>query len=366
MRQDNLTWPEDDVEAQAAYWMTVLNSDSVSGVDRKAFRHWLESSQAHQDAYGELLYTWQDCDGLATDPELLNLRRESLTPTTAEKPWRKYAAIAATLLVGIFIARFSIGELIGPNDQNSPTDVVFETASIEPTYLSTAIGERSTMNLEDGSTVELNTDTKVRVAFTEHERRLYLLNGQALFSVAHNPERPFVVYAGGRRITALGTEFEVKFQDEDVAVTLITGLVKVDELQVADDVVEPIVKRSVELKQGQRLAGQSVVPEAIDSEKLVRSLGWREGRLEFLEEDLADIVAEINRYSTRKVVLGDSRLSKIPYGGTFKAGNVDSLAIALLVDENALSEDEILSEYKFAREDDVENQKIIIRLEKKG
>jgi len=353
MSNPNIVWPEDNLADQAAYWMTILQSENCTDVDHKSFNHWVEADEANKDAFEDLLSTWHDCSGLADDPTLLDIRRKALSPAAPQKNYKRFYAVAAVLIVSLFATFAAIKINVAPPEPTTEQlamDAGIRAPLPEPLLLSTAIGERSTVHLEDGSTVELNTDTAIQVVFTDAERRLTLQKGQAMFNVAHDIDRPFVVYAGDRRVTALGTEFEVKFANETVAaVTLLEGSVQVDELMSARNIEKPIVRRTVELAPGQRLSSKVATPEIIPEDVLERSLGWRQGKLMFDGEMLGDVVPEINRYSTRKVVLADPELANLPVSGKFHAGSSDSFAAA------------VSNYYDLAKVNDPKNQKIIIR-----
>lgn len=353
--------PDDDVDTQAAYWGAVLRSDDLSEAQRKAFDLWRAEDESHAAAFNNVIETWQIAGAFSDDDDILKLRRAALRSSfmlPATHPW---IAVAAAALVCVFsVSVFVIATDFSPfaNDVKKERTLTMDVAAVRTLVknlhiVSTAIGERSTIMLEDGSTVDLNTDTSVRVAFDEGERRLYLLKGQAIFKVAHDADRPFVVFAAGRRVTALGTEFEVRIDRSEFAVTLLEGKVEVDDLRKIvvpnnQDRSAALAVKSIELNPGERFASGNAAPSTISEEALARAISWREGRLDFESEALDVIVYEINRYSHRKVVLSDPSLAELRVSGSFKAGSVENFVAALT------------SIYPVKREDSNEGDSILI------
>lgn len=334
--------PDDDIHTQAAYWGAILRSDDLTEAQSKAFDHWRAEHEGHAAAFSEVMETWRAAGMLSEDSDMLKLRRAALRSSFMPPTQHPWMAIAAAFFLCVFsvsivifatdYSPFSIGEEeAAPVTQEAKN---FRLLVKNLNMVSTAVGERSTIMLEDGSTVNLNTNTSVRVAFDKEERRLFLLKGQAIFKVAHDAERPFVVYAAGRRVTALGTEFEVRIDRSEFAVTLLEGKVEVDDMRITlattdQDRSAAAPVKSVELKPGERFASGSAAPATISKEALARAISWREGRLDFESEALDVIVYEINRYSHRKVVLKDPSLAELRVSGSFKAGSVENFVAAL-------------------------------------
>ncbi|KRA67045.1 hypothetical protein ASD89_02145 [Caulobacter sp. Root656] len=189
-----------------------------------------------------------------------------------------------------------------------------------PTY-STRVGQTFSATLADGSHVQLNTDSAVRVRYTAGERRVELLRGQALFQVAHNVQRPFIVTAGATQVRALGTRFDVRRLGSEVRVVLAQGSV-----EVTDRAVRNAPWR---LKPGQALAlapatPASAAPAPVDVQT---ATSWTSGEVSFQDVTLADAVAELNRYSRDKIVLADPALADRRVSGVFTAGdNADFIA----------------------------------------
>jgi transmembrane sensor len=190
----------------------------------------------------------------------------------------------------------------------------------ETTY-ATGVGGREVVALADGSKLELNTDTRLRVSFSGRKRRIVLEKGEAFFQVHHDAKRPFVVLAGNRRITDLGTKFLVRSGKDRFEVALVEGRAQLD----APDgsIVHPVVLSpgDVVKQQGRKLIVERKPQTALSSE-----LGWRRGVIVFTHATLAEAAAEFNRYNREKIRIADAATARLTIGGTFEADNVAAFA----------------------------------------
>jgi transmembrane sensor len=172
----------------------------------------------------------------------------------------------------------------------------------------TAKGERKTFALADASTVTLNTDSAVAVAYRPAgERRLELIRGQAFFIAAHDKARPFVVSFRGRTVTALGTAFEVRGVGDAMRVILVEGRVSVRRAGGAPVVMHP---------------GQQLLADArrftLSPIEIAEAAEWRRGLVTFRDTTLKDAVAEFNRYADRPLVITDPRVAQLTVSGVFR------------------------------------------------
>ena len=221
----------------------------------------------------------------------------------------------------------------------------------------TRIGERRSIELEDGSHLWLNTNSQVKVDYTSKSRRIVLNSGEAYFKVAKNPDWPFEVYAGTRMVRAVGTAFSVYRKKDAVEVTVTEGKVdlaaikKMTSLKTVgtthksansnknsasgtDVHVSHEPKDQSELL-GMLVAGQSIVlsdssktmAKAIthDRKELARRLSWRDGLLVFAGEPLSDVVKEVSRYTSMKIEIADKNIQDIRIGGQFQVGKTEAL-----------------------------------------
>lgn len=288
-------------EAEAAEWFERLRRPAVTARALKDFQAW-KASPANAEAFRRVEAGWRAAGALVGHPEVQAAAREALAkrPLRRRRDWRQIWAPAAVVgALGLILLGWGEREFA-------------------PAYR-TAVGEQRLVVLDDGSRVRLNTDSAVRVVFWGDTRRVHLRRGEALFDVAHDPDRPFVVAAGGAEVRALGTRFDVRRDGDGVSVTLLDGRVRVE-----DDRGE-----AAELSPNQQLrvteAGLSRVRRAGPD-----AVSWTSGRLVFQDMPLAAAVAEVNRYSARKIELSDAAgLGDEPVSGVFDAGDVEAFAAAV-------------------------------------
>jgi len=327
------------IDDETAYWFARLHADNVRGSDQRRFEKWQDQSPEHARAYTLQEDVWESMQDASIDDEIMAMRRAalSLASTTGHMAWYKYGAIAATLLVfvvsALILNPFSAvpdegGPLAGLGSDNQLVSNEAATPQSLPTVFRTSVGQRSTIDLPDGSTIELNTDSLVQTNFTEQGRNLVLIRGEALFNVAKDPDRPFIVEADGKRITAIGTSFSVRLVDNEVRVTLIEGVVNVDRVDEAGAILAS--EDQQRLVAGQQLVALNALPFKITSINPVVATSWRQGRLVFDNEPLDSVVDEVNRYLTNKIVIGDDAgLADLRVSGIFRVGSVSSFAAAL-------------------------------------
>lgn len=313
---------EQSAQQGAASWFARLRSDRVSRNDRKQFLEWLNEDPAHSAAYGECQTAWEIVGAVAGDEDIIGLRRDALTIKTPPSllTWRSAMAVAAAVVLlviaGIQIIAFQ------PQSVTSPPAIVADAAGAKT--LRTAVGERSAITLEDGTVIELNTDSLALVIYSAERRDVHLVRGQALFDVASDPARPFVVEAAGKRVTALGTVFDVRVDSTKMQVTLVEGRVRVEPIE--GDAQRTAART---LRPGEQLIARAGEPLIVLAADVQQQVSWRTGRLAFSDEPLGDVVAEINRYSQRKVVLADAGLAELRVSGVFRVGSMPGFVAAL-------------------------------------
>ena len=329
-------YPENDAVAQAAYWVAVLDSDRCRPAQRKSFALWREADASHGEAYDTLVATLDASDLVQDDPDIRRLRADALgqgiNPRRRARMGLRYglAGIAAT--AAMVVIGFGGFQLDWTSETRPVQDMEAASTYAEaPIHITTSIGERLTRTLPDGSDVEVNTDSEIRIVLTEQVREIYMLRGQAIFDVAHDADRPFIVYAGDRKVTALGTLFEVRMDDASTQVTLLEGKVQVDEIALSDEDSDTAKSKPVELLPGERFVSAEEVMTQISPETIKSDLSWREGRHIFVDAKLSHIVTELNRYTTRKIVLNDPKIGELEASANFKLGSTRSLAAALEV-----------------------------------
>lgn len=207
----------------------------------------------------------------------------------------------------------------------------------EPGYareLRTGHGERGLARLPDGSVVTLAADTRVRVAFSHGVRDLRLEQGQALFEVAHNPKRPFIVHTPHGDVRAVGTAFDVTLARDEAEVTVVDGVVRIALERgpgPAREPIETLARKGERVAFGLARGGQGTFAfirpsRAVDIEG---ATAWTQGKLVFHGEPLARVIETINRYSSDRVELADPKAANLPVYGVINQG--DTAAIRDLI-----------------------------------
>lgn len=311
---------QDDAYAAAADWHTRLDEDDSAHAHAE-FDAWLEADPRNKAAFEAVDRAWSSLAAAPVDARVLKLRREALSATHRLRFFR-FAAAAAVVGVAVAIA-YAVTPFFKANPIGHPAMIM--GAASEGGAFRTAVGERSNITLSDGSSVVLNTNSRVEIRFTPEQRNVRLLAGQAWFQVAKNPNRPFVVEAGNRRVTALGTAFDVRLDDGDsVRVTLAEGKVSVEPIlsPLQRLISAPPVPQLL-------LAGEAlVVSDDAPVEKIKADLAkvqsWRQGQVVFDNDTLESAIGEINRYSSTRIELADPSLGQLRVSGVFKAGHSES------------------------------------------
>jgi transmembrane sensor len=329
--------PEDAAHEQAAAWFARQRMHPLSESEAIEFEKWLNADPAHTRAWSQSERLWARVEGVRDDPHILAIReqarRHASERLSRARRWRNAGTLAASLTIGL-AAWWGVRTLTvvptaarasaGVKSASDPLSALIREAS-------TRVGERSLLVLADGSKVTLNTASAVRADYSGHDRRLTLLRGEAFFDVAKDPTRPFVVTAGSRQVIAVGTEFNVRLQDQRVRVILIEGEVRVVRTQLTDSGSSARLPAglSVTLVAGSAFVAEADGAEHVERLDADRATSWRNGRLIFEGERLADVVAEMNRYSRETLEIADPKLEGRKVSGVFEPTEGHAFAIAL-------------------------------------
>ena len=317
-----------DIHDEAAGWAIWLQAGApFDPVHQAELEAWLEADARHADALSacldleaaiEQVRTSQWAGTLIAEVEagLDGVAAEPTHPGIfAGLSWRPIA-LAASVLLLLVVTPFLVGPLLGGKPAAPVEEVIAEA-------FSTGRGEMQTLVLADGSTVTLNTGSRIEVSFSESERRIALPQGEALFEVAHDPSRPFIVAAGGYEVRAIGTAFNVYArEDGHTMVTVVQGIVQARDTAAQANPTLLHAGDQVELAPGTPL------PEAqrVDTDLAV---AWRSGRLVFDDWRLADVVAEFRRYGDLAVEFSDPDVAEIAVSGVFDPRDSDAFFAAL-------------------------------------
>lgn len=315
------------IREAGASWALRHVEGKLTQSQEQALARWIAEDPEHARAFEDALWALEGLNANAAEPEMLALRSAALMDRGVGMGRRGWGSVAA-LLAGLLI--FMLVQL--PSEADRPTRALTRTAerhapTLPPGIYQTGLGERLEVKLADGSVATLDTNTKLRVAYTKAERAVYLLRGQALFDVAHRRPMPFRVYAAGERITAIGTIFNVRLDGDFVRVAMIEGRVTVRSRVSASRATEKLPAEQV-LTTGEAL---STVPEAavVSSPPNIQQVAsWKNGVLIFEDTPLSDAVAEINRYTSQPIAIGDGAVGRYRISGLFRSSDPERFAAA--------------------------------------
>jgi transmembrane sensor len=313
----------------AAAWLA-QRDEGLTAEEAADFERWQQADPQHAAAVARLERTWSALQQLREfrpesrvhpDPDLLAGARPAARIISF--PTAALAGLAAAVAIAAFVW--------WPRSAN-PAPAV---APDQPVYATTAGGYQR-VTLDDGSVLELNADSLVRVIYTPAERRVQLERGEGHFTVAKNPQRPFFVVAGNVAVRAVGTAFSVRLAGDEVEVLVTEGRVRVE--NQAAGAVTPAA--ASELGVGQRLVLSTlsgvgsgpVQPENLAPEAVQQALAWQGSRLRFVDTPLASVVAQFNRHNRVQIELADESLASVPVDGSLRADNVEALIHLLEAD----------------------------------
>jgi len=310
------TWRHgDDARREsAAAWIVRLEAGDLAEADAVAFDTWLSASPENVAAYDAALAVSQ-----AYAAEAGAIAR-SLSERRVARPVGRRAFFA----VGAVAAAAAVAVVIAP--QLAPTPV---------TSYATGKGERSTVRLADGSTIDLNAGTRLTVSLGRDGRHVTLAEGQAVFDVARDARRPFLIAAGDRTVRVVGTQFDVRRRAGKLSVTVARGAVEVRPSVGATG-------KAYRLHPGQRLDHlEGAAHTQIAAAEAEEVLGWRSGRVVYREQPFGDVVADLNQQFSTPIRIDDPALAATPISGVLVFDDQDAVIrrLALLVPIRAVRSD---------------------------
>lgn len=345
----------------AGDWLLRLQSEQLDQNELAEWVEWYGSDAANRLAFEEMQSSYESLRQLPTHrrellierimgpaaEEILAQEQETRRPASPNTPsqpagfwenlraslssmaWWSYRERVFAACVGACIAfTVSFGLwYVSPANRNA--------ADVQTYVYRTERGKHDIVDLTDGSQLRIGAKSSVVVSFTDEGRYLVLEGGEAFFKVAHDQKRPFVVQAGSISIRAVGTEFSVRRAAERVMVTVREGAVDVvPQLKVQAPTPETIAtegsKDKVRVGAGERVTLSTTETDlAVMAAEPGAALAWQNGRLEFVDEPLRAVVATINRYSDRELILTDAQLGDMSFTGTVYEGRVDEWLQAL-------------------------------------
>lgn len=330
-----MTWQDDidpnDIDDVAAAWYSRARSGEMTPGEEAELDAWLGEDPAHQSAYDAVERSWAALALIRAHPRMLAMR-DRLPPEPPRLLRRTFVRRAAA--AGMAMAVLGAGAAAGWKVWRP--DGVFDSQAFH-----TGVGQRTVVTLADGSEVMLNSSTRLRTRADPDRRVIHLDKGQAFFRVAKDKAHPFVVYAGGRKITAVGTAFDVRVEPRQFALTLVEGKVRVETPVAATPPTPasparkaPIAREPASVETTEMVAGSQLV--AVDARRwsvgrtdVEEATSWTRDQLVFESEPLAKVVAELNRHSVRQIVIRDPSVGEILVSGNFRPGDVDGFSRAV-------------------------------------
>lgn len=326
-----------ETEREAAHWLARRDADTWAQADEAQLGAWLEASTAHRVAFVRLQEAWNETARLRalgaglpsgrvpargawrerhptpagsaaaalSPPDLREVRMTYRRPDYGRGGWKRGVAAALALAV------VGLASLLG-----------WQAEERHHALLASGLGQIESATLADGTQVTLSSDSRIEVILKRRGRSIRLLRGEAIFSVAHDPDRPFVVQVDSTRATAVGTRFSVRRAGGDARVVVTEGRVRFERGTEGDGSAPPVALLSagnVAFADSQGIRIESMTPA--DAERL---LEWRSGYLGFEDASLADAAAEFNRFNQRKLELADTGVAGLRIGGNFRWDNLDS------------------------------------------
>ena len=302
---------------QAVSWHVRLNSGDVGEADWTQFTQWLEADAENRQAFERVENLSDQLDAAKDDIRagLQQLETADNVVVLAVRRWARQAATAPRGLAAAALVAASLAIAVGLGHfwPTAPTSQVYATH----------IGEDRLVALADGSIIHLNTNTRISVALADHERDVTLNHGEALFRVAKDPSRPFIVIAGDRKIRVVGTVFNILKHKGRVAVTVAEGIVA----------VRPVADSQGQATQATATltAGRQLIHEEATGETRIRDvdpqtvLAWQEGNLTYDDTPLSEVVRDLNRYFPVHVQPQNAAVAALRFSGVLKVDNEDAV-----------------------------------------
>lgn len=325
---------QDPLIEEALRWFGVLKDPKASDEDRRAFALWLKEKPEHEAAWRQAQRVWMRVGKIG--PAFANSPQATVViPAPATVVVKRPPPLRADPALRPITLRPGASRRPPPKRRRGLLIAAVVAVCVaapagallwRPGFLAdhaTAVGERRSVMLADGSSVELAGASSVSVDFAASVRRVVLHEGEAFFKIAGDADRPFVVEADGTRIRALGTSFDVKLGDGGVTIA-----VSEQSVEVTAEGRPPVVVGS-----GQLVRAGRGLPGDVREADLAMVEAWRQDRLAFHETPLGDVVADLQRYRMGRIVLTEARLGDIPVSAAFETGQadaaIDTLAAAL-------------------------------------
>lgn len=304
----------------AAEWMVRISSGELSGRDQRNLEEWLAQKPENKRELERSRQLWGLSAQLRNSPTAQSLlERDEASKDSkgllAGGSLNRYFVPAAAAAAVILVSFLALPQI----------ERFFTSSRIAADGATTARGEIANYTLPDGSTLTLDAASTVRIAFNDKQRVVYLSGGEGFFDVKHNPNRPFVVVAGKKRVVVAGTKFNVDYfpKESDMEVAVVEGLVNVTfPTPNAGNVTMPIKQNEVV----QFPANGSTIRRPMSA---ARASAWREGKLYFDDAQLSEVLASVNRYFQKPLIVSNPEMGKRTVTGMFRAGDLNAVLVSL-------------------------------------
>ncbi|HKQ15280.1 MAG TPA: FecR domain-containing protein [Steroidobacteraceae bacterium] len=318
----------DAVLHEAAQWSLELSSGDIPAERIAQWQQWLAASETHRAAFDRILSTWSAVDRCATGtaawPSDAEVDCDAYDGSVSVSAWRSRVAtkrasrrrpwLTIGLAAAAAVTALAILPVIRSMQFAQPVVTVVETAS----------GEHRDVPLSDGSIISAGAQSMLWATLARDSREVTLERGEAFFRVAKDPERPFIVKVGTTTVAAVGTAFNVRRAGDRVVVGVSEGIVKVDERSAGAHQQRTVI-RTARLRVGQQLSiDASDGSASVQTVDAIGIAAWRKGRLQYRNEPLRSVIADLARYSAREIVIANPQVADLRITGTVFAGDVDS------------------------------------------
>lgn len=306
----------DQLLDEAIEWIGKLNAGILSAEENQVFIDWVNSSTEHRRAYQEMSAVWQLTEGVQSIPEFCKETEEILQRSVKNRSKRtSWMAAAASIVV-------AFGLLL---TQLSPDPA----SSNKTRTLASSVGEIKSVDLEDGSSVVLNTNTSIEITFSKKERFLKLLKGEALFVVKSDPKWPFIVDTGDSYVRAIGTAFNIKRSTSNTVITVTEGVVQIDKQDVHAASLEAIKDNRVIIsKQSDML---------VENADIESELAWMNSQLIYIDTPIESVINDLSAYFKKPLSLNDSSLKELTVNGTLNVDDPEQALATLLAGFNLIT-----------------------------
>ena len=309
----------DSIHREASHWI-MRRDRGLTPAEQDELSLWLAADARHGRIFAEHGWGWEELDrltglqtslGAVPDPDLFAPRGRAEASAWRRFGWWAPLTLAAAAAFVVFIQLRRPGGGV-PAGMDRPASASANLASIERRVL------------EDGSVVELNVDSEIEVRYTASERQVRLVRGEAKFSVARSPARPFTVMVGNIKVRAIGTVFVIAMDSMTVEIVVAEGRVAVESAAVADPGTEVLQLTAGERAIVPRVPATSVQVSTLGPTQLAARMASFDSRLTFQDTPLAEVVAVFNRHNEVKLVIGDPAIASLRISGSFRSTDVDA------------------------------------------